>query len=229
MGCWDETCGITYTPIYEGERAVMVLIDRDKLFALCCEHREAEPLKKGHPGWYSIPARGHAFGHDRSDYRAVLDIIRGKYSGIGWIDGKEEGWTQKGVYGDPRRYSYKVDEVEHNDFNLTIFFHEDVWDQIVKDFPEEEKRLGWAFKEMLETRRSFDREFDFTEDFKKSLTELITVCNFASKTRRDVLSAHFSGGKQDSFWGDTSKYHKFIAKKITQHVKLMEKKERPDE
>ena len=34
MGCWEETCALTNTPIYNGERCVMIVIDEDKLKSL---------------------------------------------------------------------------------------------------------------------------------------------------------------------------------------------------
>jgi hypothetical protein len=100
MGCWQETCGLTNTPIYEGERCVMVVID-----VKWQKHQWQNLAKYGDCGGY-IGTRGSP-----TQWLIVHSIHRGTYNDYGWLNEVDE---------------VTIDKIGH--IAPAAFFHENVWD-----------------------------------------------------------------------------------------------------
>jgi hypothetical protein len=103
MGCWQETCAMTHLPIYEGDRCVVVVLSE-----LFNEVREVNPEVVRFKSY--------------EDFKYVEQVHRGTYDDYGWIkEMKDEEAPDK--HGVPRPFSQR---------RVTIFFHEQVWDEAVK-------------------------------------------------------------------------------------------------
>jgi hypothetical protein len=100
MGCWQETCGLTNTPIYQDERCVMVVIDVEWR-----QHEWEIRAKYGEDGTF-LGQRATA-----SQWKIVHSIHRGTYNDYGWLNEVDEVTT---------------DEIGH--IAPALFFHEAVWD-----------------------------------------------------------------------------------------------------
>ena len=193
MGSWDETCAITQTPIRAGDPAVLAFLDREELF---CISKTAHGPNDGD----SLPPRFEAFGHTHFDLRAVLFIAKGTYNDYGWLNE-----LPKKTNEDPRRYQTPGDDNPFGSgFNLTVFFHRDVWDEIVAKWPvtEDDRWRPWL-------PQGVDGPL---------LMELVAVCAFANRTRRDVLSGHLFRGMQ-SYGKDLKVQYKFLAGKVVDKAK----------
>lgn len=70
MGCWQETCALTNTPIYEGERCVMLVLD-EKEFNLYMKHFPLSP----------IGMRG-----TDNQWRMFKAVHKGTYNDYGWLN-----------------------------------------------------------------------------------------------------------------------------------------------
>lgn len=69
MGCWQETCALTLTPIYEGERCVMLSLDEGWL--------------KLHLKYFPIDAIGTRSSD--SQWKMFTGVHRGTYNDYGWL------------------------------------------------------------------------------------------------------------------------------------------------
>lgn len=88
MGCWEETCALTNTPIYAGERCVMLELDKEQLD----RYMKLNPLTP-------IGIQG-----SDSQWRMFKAIHRGTYNDYGWLE--ELGSLVQKAPGLPVVYSF---------------------------------------------------------------------------------------------------------------------------
>src|SRR4051812_45576613 len=70
MGSWQETCGLTSTPIYSGEKCVMIVLDEVKL--------------KSFQGFFPNGILGTSGAEH--NWKMVIGIFQGTYSDYGWLN-----------------------------------------------------------------------------------------------------------------------------------------------
>ncbi len=131
MGCWNETCALTQVPIHGDWPVVMVRMSYAAL-----EYRNQV--------WGTLPGFRNQPGFRNHDWGHILGIYRGTYNSYGGIDEREDP--------DLLLYPVGLDRlcIDLRDSEFSLFFHQEVWDEVPGLFPEGEleKKFKRTYHEM---------------------------------------------------------------------------------
>lgn len=193
MGCWDETCALTNTPIRCGSPCVMVLIERER------RNRFYGP-----------------FGNSWLDFNKVKGIYKGYYNDYGWMKDKK-GYGGNDIEVEGCDWNFKKYEDRPDEKFYIVFFHRNVWDACQK-FHAENKQGNWNL-EMPDRMEEINGEVKFSKHPEFS-REFVVVCCIAHSTRRDLLAGVQFKGCQD--WNTTETYkfvHRITANRLREKVR----------
>ncbi len=245
MGCWNETCAVTRTPISPGDPVMMIRVDNKILEA------ESEIM-------YSTGLKRFL--------KCVLGIYTGEYNDYGDIENREDAVDLLHFsVGDKNGIC-----VDLRGSEKAIFVHQEVWDEIVLKFPEEYKQskmddmedwlaekvpqykvkpLDWdslreqektkffKYEKMKNTARAqqgYDNPIPTEEQWeetwasviekypprikevtKEQIDQFLSMVCFCRKTRGSILSGIQFGGCQAY---DEKPYYRFLIKKTQKFV-----------
>lgn len=159
MGCWEETCGITNTPIFEGQKVVMVVLD-DEL--------GEDQIDLGRFGsWFEM--------------EHITHIVKGKYDHYGWVQDYREAKR-----GEKISESEKGSVYETAEWMRKAMFHRAAWDAIVEKDPPNEDLIRQC---NLSYRRLLDECKDQPKVDAKLLAEFCCVNKFCRIHRRNILGS----------------------------------------
>ncbi len=188
MGCWNETCAISRTPIFYGDNVVMIVINK--------------ALFKGY-GNRPRNLEASQFGRD------IERIEFGVYNDYGWLE------ELPGAYSEGMKDRIERGEMEA--YERAIFIRRSVWDKVLS-FPVLEEGYYEAVKYNIRCERfstSLFKEPDTRpEEFWDKINDLVKIFTFTESCRVDILGGLAQKGSQ---YGDLDDYSMLLeVEKIAQ-------------
>jgi hypothetical protein len=167
MGCWEETCGLTNTPIFHESPVVMVRFRQSVLAPEWKTHRR-EPF-----GGYF-------------DWQHIISIHEGTYDHYGWIKEIEASrglceadfLEKSGEDNNNDLHDYSFDLInDPRRHEIIVFFHRGVWD-VCQDHDR-------------------NREVPMSVAKIPKIDEFVKVATVASHCRMDIFAGVLFQGHQD--------------------------------
>lgn len=163
MGCWEETCGITNTPIFEGDEVVLVVLSNEI---------GDEKISLGLGSW--------------DDLRHVTAVAKGPYDHYGWVKGFREAKRGEALEETDGGTVYETSE-----WMRKAMFHRQAWDAVLeKNPPDDEmvRRCG-SWMRVGKIVEEYANEYPDPPVDPKLLAEFCCVRLFCRGLHRNILGS----------------------------------------